>query len=373
MIPDIRQAIEGLDKFDKLELIDEGGNAYSFSAVHKHLNEKRFLKVIEVPAGADDSILQEPRTLIAALEAKPISNNIVKIHDAEFIQANGNRFVLLQMEYLNGTSLQKLLEKRTFGQQEAIRLTLDILHGVGHLHRQRLVHRDLKPGNILLHNGIPKIADFGSVAKVSDNNDFVNASKHSDLYVPPEGWAVPRKYTFSSDLYQIAMVLYQLVNGGLPLNGQHYLTPSVLRKIKKSGKTYETLDRFDAGKAEQESFAELTAKEKLLLHALLPRPYYSKEIDRIIRKAVRADLNDRFKSVEDFINKLSKVSVPDWKPTVDGFEAKGWKNKDWKIRQVKKRKGVEFNVEKRAAGLQNYRCCFKAPDLEEAFAFVDKQ
>src|SRR4029079_394122 len=145
----------------------------------------------------------------------PVSNNIVKLFDVERIAVGSDDYSLLQMEWLNGSSLQSSIENRHFGQQEAVLLTMEILQGVAHLHRQRLVHRDIKPGNIILQNQTPKIADFGSVAKIGVGNDFVRASKHSNLYVPSEGWT-RQTYTFASDLYQVGLVLYQLVNGPLP-------------------------------------------------------------------------------------------------------------------------------------------------------------
>jgi serine/threonine protein kinase len=372
MIAQIKQAINNLGKFDNLKDIDEGANAYSFLADHKHLKEKRFLKVIEVPKGEDDSILREPRALLEALQAKPISENIVQLYDADIIKVEADNLVLLQMEYLNGTSLQKLLERRTFGQQEAVRLTTGILHGVAHLHRQRFVHRDLKPGNILLHNGIPKIADFGSIAKVSDSCDFVHASKHSDLYVPPEGWLVPPRYTFSSDIYQVALVFYQLINGAFPTNGQHYLTRRVLKKLQKLGTPYEGLHPFDASKAEKESIAELTAKEKLIHHALSARPYFTGSIDRIIRKALRANLDGRFMSAEECLDKLSKISVPNWKPIEHYFEALKWKQKDWRICEIKKKKAIQVVVSKCNCGADKHRVCSTADTLEKAFRFVEE-
>jgi len=84
-------------------------------------------------------------------------------------------------------------------------------------------------------------------------------------------------------------------------------------------------------------------------------------------------LNNRYKSVEEFINKLSKISVPDWKPVGNGFEALAWKKKDWRIRQIiKKKKGIEFIVEKSTVGLQNFRRCLKTADLGKALAFVEE-
>ena len=364
----VKLAIEALRKFDVLDEIPGGANSYAFSAKHRDLQEQRFLKAIYLPANDSDSILNEPRSLLTALNANPVSNNIVKLFDADRIRVGNDDYVLLQMEWLNGSSLQTLLETREFGQQEAVRLTMEILHGVAHLHRQRLVHRDLKPGNILLQKETPKIADFGSVAMIGSGSDFVRASKHSNLYVPSEGW-IQQSYTFASDLYQVGLVFYQLVNGPLPVTGKEYLTSNVLKKLKVRNLEYSELDSFDRTEVEKESLAELTAKDKLLTFVSKQRPYVSPAVQRIVLKATRADLNKRFKNAEEFLNKLSQVSTPNWIVHDDTFEACAWRKFDWRVRQIRKKHRTEAIVERKRVG--NYKRCHSADDLSAAFRFVE--
>lgn len=366
----MKDAINALGKFEVLHENIEGANCYAFCAIHRHLKEKRFLKVLDLPKGYSDLVLKEPRTLLAALNKKPASKNIIHLHDAEVFNHAGNDYVLLQMEYIESTSLQVQLSNRQFGQQDAIRIAQGILSGVAHLHSQRLVHRDLKPGNILLHDTTPKIADFGSVAQLSEGLDFANASQHTDLYVPPEGWVTPKRYTFSSDLYQVALVLYQLINGPLPTTPKSYLTRTVIKGLKEQGKTYEGLEHHEKVTAERASFAELTAKESLLEKAVKPRAYYSPAIRRIIQKAVRADLTARHQTAQDFLTALAKVSEPNWIQSEDVFMAGNWIGKDWRISSVKKKAGVEILVEKAPIGSNSYRKCSIATNLNQAFRFV---
>jgi serine/threonine protein kinase len=363
-------AINALGKFEILHEINEGANCYAYCARHKHLNENRFLKLIDLPKGYTDLVLKEPRALLAALSKKPASKNIIHLHDAEVINIKGSDYVLLQMEYIESQSLQKQLEQGQFGQQDAVRITQGILAGVAHLHSQRLVHRDLKPGNILVHVNTPKIADFGSIAQVSDGLDFANASKHSDLYVPPEGWGNPKKYTFSSDLYQVALILYQLVNGPLPTDPKAYLTKAVLKGIKDSGKTYDALDDFGKVTAVRSSLAELTTKESLLEKVVEPRAYYSPSIRRIVQKAVKCDLNGRYQTAQDFLTAMANVSIPNWKTSDEIFTAENWAGKNWRVVSVKNRKGTDIIVEKAPLGSQAYRKYNVTNALSEAFRFV---
>jgi eukaryotic-like serine/threonine-protein kinase len=366
----MKDAINALGKFEILHENNEGANCYAYCARHKHLNENRFLKVIDLPKGYTDLVLKEPRTLLAALNKKPASKNIIHLHDAEIINIKGNDYVLLQMEYIESQSLQKQLEQGQFGQQDAVRITQGILAGVAHLHSQRLVHRDLKPDNILVHDNIPKIADFGSIAYISDDLDFINASKHSDLYVPPEGWGSPKKYTFSSDLYQVALILYQLVNGPLPTDPKAYLTKTVLKGIKDRGKSYGGLDGLEKANAEKSSFAELTAKESLLEKMLTSRAYYSSAIRRIVQRAVRCDLRERYQTAQDFLSALANVSTPNWRMTENTYNAANWAGKDWRVASVKNKRGSGIIVEKAPLGSQAYRKCNVANALSEAFHFV---
>ena len=368
IVDPIRAAIENLGKFDVIDEIAEGASAYAYAARHRDLQERRFLKAVYLPRDDSDSILREPRSLLLALQVKPVSENIVRLFDAERIPVNGDEYVLLQMEWLDGSSFQTLLDAKTFGQQDAVRVTIEILQGVAALHRQRLVHRDLKPGNIIMHGQTPKIADFGSVSRIAENSEFVHASQHSALYVPCEGWSYG-KYTFSSDLYQVGLVFYQLVNGPLPLKGEKYLTRNVLNELRKKALEYSNLDDYEKTCAERQSFAELTGKEKLVDHVSKMRPYVSPVIRRILKRSLRADHTKRYETGEDFLNALSKVSTPDWLPVQETFEAYDWRNANWRVYISTRKQLSEAVVEKARAN--KYRRVHNANRLEEAFTYVE--
>jgi serine/threonine protein kinase len=101
---------------------------------------------------------------------------------------------------------------------DAVRVTKGIIRGTAELHARNLVHRDLKPANIMLDTErcAPKIGDFGSIAELDENGVSTRTSKRSALYTPPECWDASPRHSRASDLYQIGMVLHELVNGPLP-------------------------------------------------------------------------------------------------------------------------------------------------------------
>jgi serine/threonine protein kinase len=370
----MQTTVERIGKFVDLREIHEGANSYAFQARHKHLGQHRFLKLIYLPKGGTETILGEPQALLEALTGGGPNENIVRLLDAEVIRHQNDDYILLQLEWIDSPSLQSQIEQTPFpfGQQDAVRIGVGILTGVAQMHSRRLVHRDLKPGNILLVEGMkPKLTDFGSVAHIKAGASSVTASRHSDLYVPPEGWQVPTSYTFASDVYQVALVLYQLVNGPFPTDGRHYLTKTELRALKSAEKSYDVLDACEKCQAEKRCFAELTNREKLIEHALNPRPYFSKTLKRILQQATRAKLTDRLESATAFLNKLSQVSVPNWKPAEDRFEAVGWQKWDWRVYTVKRRKGDEVVIERSQLKANKYRRIATCVAITEAFQTVE--
>ena len=101
-----------------------------------------------------------------------------------------------------------------------LEITAGILQGLSNLHSEnQLVHRDLKPGNILIDKDTlhPYIADLGSVKKIPDANGFATPSKATPLYLPPEA-IIDKEYRIQSDLYQVGIILFQLLGGFFPLD-----------------------------------------------------------------------------------------------------------------------------------------------------------
>jgi serine/threonine protein kinase len=257
--------------------------------------------------------------------------NLVQVFGADVIVVAGEQYLCLQMEWIEGSSLLSTLASNNRGQLDALRITRGILHGLSRLHSCRILHRDLKPANILLDGATPKITDFGSVAVLPDGATTVPASRHSALYVPPEGWEARPYYSMASDIYQVGMVLYELVNGPLEYRLPHYVTPEVLRELRRGGRNYESLDDCDKSKQADRGIAKLCSKGRLLAHGRAPRAYFSGKLRRIVNAATSPDPSKRYASAAEFIARLNQVDVPNWREESSGFLAENWRGWDWTV------------------------------------------
>jgi serine/threonine protein kinase len=371
---EVIEAVTRLNKFQHFTEIREGANAFTYRAHHIHLDRPVFLKVIYINEEDQDSILREPHLLVQALRSNPPSENIVELYDADIVQIQGEDHLCLQMEYVDGSSLLSILEFRSVGQQEAVRICTGVLHGLNHLHRQRMLHRDIKPANVLLADTIPKITDFGSVKLLEQEHDFTIASHHSALYVPPEGWEVPSRYLFCSDIYQVGIVLYELVNGCLVYDQSHYVTPVLRRELERLSLEYEHLDDVEKCLWSNHGIAELSARGRLLEYGRSPKAYYSPKLMRLVKLATRPELNRRCPNVDQFLNKLLQIDVPDWKSVDDHYEAESWQEFDWRVLTVQTRRRNLIRVYKARAGTGRYRTITTHPFVSDrdAFDFVER-
>lgn len=369
--PEILAALNGLGKFKILDEILEGANAHAFKAFHSHLEREVFLKVFYLGDAAADLALREPRLLVQATQSGNCSN-IIRVFEADVFRIRDDDYVCLQMEYVEGGSILNRLRTNEIGQQDAVRIATQILQGVHHLHHLRFVHRDLKPANIVITScGVPKIADFGSIARIPEASDHCSASKHSILYVPPE--AMDGRYTFASDLYQLGMVLYEMVNGPMDYRYVHYILPKDLKRLANEGTPYDSLDVFEQARLNRECIKKLSKAEKLLDHGRPPGPQFSPRLKRLIRTATHPDLRKRFATALEFHSKLLQLKLPNWKITNDQFIALDWRTWDWRLYFRKRRNGDESVLERARTGTSNYRRVATRPFncLQGIFQFVE--
>jgi serine/threonine protein kinase len=329
----IKKLIIDAQKYELGAENDEGMNSYAFTARHKPLDREVFLKVYD--ADPDNAtFFEEPRFLVEVTRSGPDSKNLVEVYDAEVL---GTDYILLAMEYVHGGSLlTRLVSGGVLPLMSAIRTAIGILHGVSRLHNANLVHRDIKPANVMLENTetgyVPKLGDFGSVARLSTPNGSVTASRHSALYVPPEGWAHPSTYDIRSDLYQVGMVLHEMCNGALPYTPEHHLDKVAHAELKKRGaKSLNAIPDYEAWKIVEEAIARRASKANLL--TLGPsQPYVPKSLRSIIRKATSPEPDKRYKSASEFMSALGLIHVPNWVPCKDALCcARAWKGADWAV------------------------------------------
>lgn len=371
---EIINLIKAAGKYELGEENCEGMNAYAFPGRHLPLNRDVFLKVYHADASSSE-IFREPRFLVEATKGGTKPGNLVEVYDAEFL--GGDQFVLVAMEYVKGGSLLKRIEAGgPLALMDAIRAAVGLLHGVAQLHAAGFVHRDIKPANILLARQgsslIPKLGDFGSVARLAAPNATVTASKHSALYVPPEGWAEPSQYGILSDLYQVGMVLHEMANGPLPYSAESHLDRAARSELKQRGfSMLKAMDDYDACKLVEAAIARRTSKGKLL--ELGPKqPYIPRQLRHVISKATSPSPQDRYQTASEFIGALETLSFPNWHP-VNGsiFEALAWNGRDWRIETLAKPTSADrFVVRMAPPGAQTFRRRAVTQDILKAADFV---
>jgi serine/threonine protein kinase len=367
----IQSLIEATGKFAVLSEFDEGANGYSFKAHHKHLDLQIFLKVIDCDEGTE-STFAEPRALMEAV-ASGTCEHLVRLHDAEKLTSD---YILMSMEFIEGGSLNGLIKENTLGQMDAIRLTLGILMGVGHLHKARFLHRDIKPGNMLVKSTgvgqVVKLGDFGSVRRLEVEESRVAAFKHSALYRPPEAWGTEGWFGFSSDLYQVAVCLYEMINGPLPHLFESHLDAQARKAIKLCGvKTFQELGDFERTKLVDDCL-ERRIKSGSLLNMVQEKPYFSPRLSRLIRKATCIEPSERYQRAFEFHSALQALSVPNWKFADSEFIAEGWRKWDWMVKSTSTKLATTWQISRARHGTKKFRAFGDiTPSAKSAFKIVE--
>ncbi|MBT7191914.1 MAG: SUMF1/EgtB/PvdO family nonheme iron enzyme [Anaerolineae bacterium] len=216
---------QSLGRYHILEQLGEGGMAVVYKAFDTRLETEVAVKVIRT-----ENILPKalPRTLKRfEREAKALANlthpNIVKVSD--YGEYEGMPYLV--MPYLSGGTLKAKMGK-AIDWQEAIRLLLPVANALGYAHEKKLIHRDVKPANILLtEKNQPMLSDFG-VAKIFDLEETVDLTGTgmgigTPEYMAPEQWT--GKTTAQSDIYALGIVLYEALTGRKPYSAD---TPAAL-------------------------------------------------------------------------------------------------------------------------------------------------
>ena len=206
------------DRYQILKNVGEGGMANVYLAYDTILDRNVAVKVLRGDLANDEKFVR--RFQREALSASSLSHpNIVEVYDVG--EDEGEYYIV--MEYVEGKHLKQLLKRRgKLTVPEVVDIALQITAGLAAAHDSFIIHRDIKPQNILiLDNGLIKITDFGiAVAMNSTQLTQTNSVMGSVHYLPPEQ-ASGKGATLQSDIYSIGIMMYELLTGSLPFKGDN--------------------------------------------------------------------------------------------------------------------------------------------------------
>ncbi|GGI41701.1 Stk1 family PASTA domain-containing Ser/Thr kinase [Mammaliicoccus stepanovicii] len=204
-------------RYELVKYLGGGGMSNVYLAKDNILNREVAIKVINIPPNEKEKTVERFEREVQNTTILS-HNNIVNVLDVE---EDDNCYYLV-MEYINGPTLKEYLSKEgKLSAKEAVDMTLQILKGIAHAHHHRIIHRDIKPQNILMtkHDTL-KILDFGIARALSETAlTETNHVMGSVQYLSPEQ-AKGQPTDESSDIYSIGIVLYELLTGHPPFNGE---------------------------------------------------------------------------------------------------------------------------------------------------------
>jgi tRNA A-37 threonylcarbamoyl transferase component Bud32 len=201
-----------------VRLIGEGGMSMVYLAEHKDLGTPAVVKRLRQQLALDDQLVKY------FVQGARIMHELRHPHLAavyDYIEV-GDRYFMVE-EYLSGGSLADLLNKgEPISQEDALCWCRDALRAVDYAHQSGIVHRDLKPGNLMLNQERQvKVTDFG-IARVFGGPRLTKTGdeKGTPLYMSPEQIRTPDKVDHLTDVYSMGVVLYELLTGRVPFDGE---------------------------------------------------------------------------------------------------------------------------------------------------------
>lgn len=257
-----------LGSYEIIRLIGKGGMGEVYEAYEPSLNRRVALKIIPKHLADKDAELVKRFDSEGKVLAQLNHPNVVIVHSLG--QADGIHY--LTMEYVDGVSLKEFILESSFSLEKALPIFQQIVAGVDALHNSGIIHRDMKPANVIYRkDGSIKIVDLG-IAKVAEdtNYELTKAGEvvGSPLYMSPEV-ASGLEATAQSDLWGVGIIMFEMLTGENPFKDK--TQTAILRKIKEN---------------------DLEFSRNLLKSC----PY---ELLKIIKRLCERDRNTRYKRARD--------------------------------------------------------------------------
>jgi len=207
-----------INKYKILSELGEGGMSNVYLAEHVMLKRKYAVKMLA------DHLLRTPgfkeRFFKEGLaQAQLQHDNIVQVID--YIEEDGKTFLL--MDYIEGECLDQLINRKgKLSESECIQIMSDILEALNFAHENGVIHRDIKPSNIIISNsGKAKLMDFGIAIMMGDKRMTATGTNiGTSWYMSPEHVIRPKEIDHRSDVYSMGIVLYEMLTGDVPFDGE---------------------------------------------------------------------------------------------------------------------------------------------------------
>ena len=213
------------DRYEIIKSIGEGGMANVYLANDTILNRKVAIKVLRGDLSGDEKFIR--RFQREALSVSNLSHpNIVEVYDVG--EEEGNHYIV--MEYVEGKTLKQLVQKRgALTIPEVIDIMKQLTDGLAHAHDAYIIHRDIKPQNILVSEiGNVKVTDFGIAKATSSNTVTSTATAMGSVhYISPEQ-AKGRFCDEKSDIYSLGITMYEMVTGHVPFDHENGVTIALM-------------------------------------------------------------------------------------------------------------------------------------------------
>lgn len=210
------------NRYELLEVIGSGGMAVVYKAKCHRLNRLVAVKVLKSDLAEDADFRRRFRdeSQAVAMLSHP---NIVSVYD---VSRGETEYIV--MELIDGITLKQYMEKRgQLNWREALHFITQIMKALSHAHSRGIIHRDIKPQNIMvLRDGSVKVADFGIACLANSANTLTQEALGSVHYMSPEQ-AKGDRIDARSDIYSAGVVLYEMLTGRLPFEGDSAVSVAI--------------------------------------------------------------------------------------------------------------------------------------------------